>query len=222
MKKQIFNILLLPLLLIIALHAAAEDIPPYSGEPYTVMNNNMPYFELPHMTGNGRFYIIPEEFYSELDPLGRCGVAIANVSVYLMPEGDRESISSVTPTGWRSVKYDSVSGKYLYNRCHLIGYQLAGENANPKNLITGTRYLNIKGMLPFENMVADYVKETENHVMYRVTPYFDGENLVADGVELEAWSVEDNGEGICFNVYCYNEQPGIIIDRATGDSRAAE
>ena len=216
------RLLLLPLLLIISFHAAAEDIPPYSGEPYTVMNNNMPYFELPHMTGDGAFFFIPEEFYSELDPLGRCGYALANISTALMPVDERGSIGSVKPTGWQSVKYDSVSGKYLYNRCHLIGYQLAGENANPKNLITGTRYLNMTGMLPFENMVADYVKETENHVIYRVTPYFESENLVADGVELEAWSVEDNGEGICFNVFCYNEQPGIIIDHATGDSRAAE
>ena len=221
MIKQL-RLLLLPLLLIISFHAAAEDIPPYSGEPYTVMNNNMPYFGLPHMTGDGAFHFIPEEFYSELDPLGRCGFALANISVYLMPTDGRESIGSIKPTGWQSVKYDSVSGKYLYNRCHLIGYQLAGENANPKNLITGTRYLNMTGMLPFENMVADYVKETENHVIYRVTPYFEGENLVADGVEMEAWSVEDNGGGICFNVYCYNEQPGIIIDHATGDSRAAE
>jgi DNA-entry nuclease len=151
-----------------------------------------------------------------LDSLGRCGVAIACIGQDIMPVEERGSIGQVKPSGWHTVKYDIVDGKYLYNRCHLIGYQLTGENANEENLITGTRYLNIEGMLPFENMVADYVKETENHVLYRVTPIFDGENLVASGVQMEAWSVEDEGDGICFNVYCYNVQPGVVIDYATG------
>ena len=141
----------------------------------------------------------------------------------LMPaDGEkRGSIGQVKPTGWHTVKYDCVDGKYLYNRCHLIGWQLTAENANKQNLITGTRYLNIEGMLPFENMVADYVKETGNHVLYRVTPVFEGSNLVASGVQMEAWSVEDDGEGICFNVYCYNVQPGVEIDYASGESQAA-
>ena len=138
-----------------------------------------------------------------------------------MPTEERGSIGSVKPTGWHTVKYDNVDGKYLYNRCHLIGYQLSGENTNTKNLITGTRYLNIQGMLPFENMVADYVKETGNHILYRSTPIFEGNNLLASGVLLEAYSVEDNGDGICFNVYCYNVQPDILIDYATGDSSFA-
>ena len=155
------------------------------------------------------------ETYSELDTLGRCGVAYANVGQDLMPTEDRESISSVTPSGWINREYD---GEYLYNRCHLIGFQLTGENANEENLITGTRYMNVDGMLPFENLVADYVKETDNHVLYRVTPVFEGQNLVASGVQMEAWSVEDEGEGVCFNVYVYNVQPGITIDYATGES----
>ena len=144
---------------------------------------------------------------------------MACIGVDIMPTEDRGDIGSVKPTGWHSVKYDIVEGKYLYNRCHLIGFQLAGENANKKNLITGTRYLNIEGMLPFENLVADYVKETENHVLYRVTPIFEGDNLVAHGVLMEGWSVEDEGEGVCFCVYAYNAQPGITIDYATGESR---
>ena len=135
-----------------------------------------------------------------------------------MPTEERGSIGSVKPSGWQTVKYDFVDGKYLYNRCHLLGYQLTGENANEQNLITGTRYLNVDGMLPFENMVADYVKETDNHVMYRVTPVFDGAELVARGVLMEAYSVEDGGDGVEFCVYCYNVQPGVKIDYATGDS----
>ena len=135
-----------------------------------------------------------------------------------MPTEDRGEIGHVKPTGWQSVKYDIVDGKYLYNRCHLIGFQLTGENANKQNLITGTRYFNVDGMLPFENMVADYVKETENHVLYRVTPIFDGNNLVANGVQMEAYSVEDKGDGICFHVYVYNNQPGVAIDYTTGES----
>ena len=159
------------------------------------------------------------ETYSDLDALGRCGVAYANIDQDLMPTEERGNISDVKPSGWQSVEYEGIDGGYLYNRCHLIGFQLTAENANEKNLIIGTRYLNVKGMLPFENMVADYIKETGNHVLYCVTPIFEGDNLVASGVQMEARSVEDNGEGILFNVYCYNVQPGITIDYATGNSQ---
>ena len=190
----------------------AADVPAYSGEPYTAVNNNEPYFTSDNLTTEAF------ENYSELDALGRCGVAYANVCLETMPTEKRGSLSEVKPTGWHSVKYDNVDGKSLYNRCHLIGYQLTAENANQQNLITGTRYLNVDGMLPFENMVADYVKETDNHVLYRVTPIFTGDNLVADGVLMEGYSVEDEGDGICFCVYAYNVQPGITIDYATGDS----
>ena len=190
----------------------AADVPAYSGEPYTAVNNNEPYFTSDNLTTEAF------ENYSELDALGRCGVAYANVCLETMPTEKRGSISEVKPTGWHSVKYDNVDGKSLYNRCHLIGYQLTAENANKQNLITGTRYLNVDGMLPFENMVADYVKETDNHVLYRATPIFTGDNLVADGVLMEGYSVEDEGDGICFCVYAYNVQPGITIDYATGDS----
>lgn len=190
----------------------AADVPAYSGEPYTAVNNNEPYFTSDNLTTEAF------ENYSELDALGRCGVAYANVCLETMPTEKRGSISEVKPTGWHSVKYYNVDGKSLYNRCHLIGYQLTAENANQQNLITGTRYLNVDGMLPFENMVADYVKETDNHVLYRVTPIFTGDNLVADGVLMEGYSVEDEGDGICFCVYAYNVQPGITIDYATGDS----
>ena len=190
----------------------AADVPAYSGEPYTAVNNNEPYFTSDNLTTEAF------ENYSELDALGRCGVAYANVCLETMPTEKRGNISEVKPTGWHSVKYDNVDGKSLYNRCHLIGYQLTAENANQQNLITGTRYLNVDAMLPFENMVADYVKETDNHVLYRVTPIFTGDNLVADGVLMEGYSVEDEGDGICFCVYAYNVQPGITIDYATGDS----
>lgn len=190
----------------------ATDVPAYSGKPYTAVNNNEPYFTSDDLTTEAF------ENYSELDSLGRCGVAYANVCLETMPTEKRGSISEVKPTGWHSVKYDNVDGKSLYNRCHLIGYQLTAENANQQNLITGTRYLNVDGMLPFENMVADYVKETDNHVLYRVTPIFTGDNLVADGVLMEGYSVEDEGDGICFCVYAHNVQPGITIDYATGDS----
>lgn len=190
----------------------AADVPAYFGEPYTAVNNNEPYFTSDDLTTEAF------ENYSELDTMGRCGVAYANVCLETMPTEKRGSISEVKPTGWHSVKYDNVDGKSLYNRCHLIGYQLTAENANQQNLITGTRYLNVDGMLPFENMVADYVKETDNHVLYRVTPIFTGDNLVADGVLMEGYSVEDEGDGICFCVYAYNVQPGITIDYATGDS----
>ena len=158
------------------------------------------------------------ETYSRLDFLGRCGAAYANLSRELMPDGERESIQSVTPTGWENNAYDIVENEYLYNRCHLIGFQLAGENANEKNLITGTRYMNVEGMLPFENEVAEYLKYSGNHVLYRVTPIFEETNLVASGVEMEAMSVEDSGAGICFHVYVYNVQPGIEIDYKTGEN----
>ena len=158
------------------------------------------------------------EKYSDLDKLGRCGVAVANIGKDIMPTEERGSIGSVKPTGWHTVKYDGIDGNYLYNRAHLIGYQLTGENANTKNLITGTRYMNVSGMLPFENMVADYIKETNNHVLYRVTPIFENNNLLASGVLIEAKSVEDNGKGILFNVYCYNVQPNIEINYANGES----
>ncbi|MBD5169863.1 MAG: DNA/RNA non-specific endonuclease [Oscillibacter sp.] len=187
-----------------------DSIPAYSGEPYVALNNNEPTFLEGELTTESY------EFYSDLDSLGRCGTALACVGVDLMPTEERGSIGQVKPTGWQTVKYDCVDGKYLYNRCHLIGYQLSGENANKQNLITGTRYLNVDGMLPFENMVADYVKETENHVLYRVMPVFEGDNLVASGVVMEAKSVEDNGEGVSYNVYVYNVQPGVEIDYATG------
>lgn len=187
-------------------------IPEYTGSAYTVLNDNIPDFPEEDFTEESF------ETYSDLDSLGRCGVAYANIGEDLMPTIKRGSIGQVKPSGWHTVKYDSVDGKYLYNRCHLIGYQLTAENANEKNLITGTRYLNTEGMLPFENMVADYIKETGNHVLYRVTPMFDGNNLVATGVQMEAESVEDKGDGILYNVFCYNVQPGITIDYKTGDS----
>ena len=190
-----------------------EEIPPFSDAAYVAVNGNVPFF-LPEEITDESY-----EYYSELDELGRCGVTMACIGTDLMPTEDRGEIGSVKPTGWQSVKYDCVEGKYLYNRCHLIGFQLAGENANKRNLITGTRYLNIEGMLPFENLVADYVKETNNHVLYRVTPLFDGDNLVAHGVLMEGYSVEDQGEGVLFCVYAYNAQPGIVIDYQTGDSR---
>lgn len=188
-------------------------IPAYQNAPYTALNNNVPEFKAAEHTVNSF------ETYGELDDLGRCTEALACIGLDLMPTEDRGSIGQVKPSGWQTIRYDIVDGGYLYNRCHLIGFQLSGENANVKNLITGTRYMNTKGMLPFENMVADYVKETENHVLYRVTPIFEGSELVARGVQIEALSMEDQGAGICFNVYVYNVQPGIIIDYATGHSR---
>ena len=186
----------------------------FKGKAYTVINNNKPYFTKTEITKKSF------ESYSSLDSLGRCGVAVASVGRDIMPTQKRGAIGSVRPTGWHTIKYSFVDGKYLYNRCHLIGYQLTGENANERNLITGTRYLNVDGMLPFENMVADYVKETNNHVMYRVTPIFSGSELVARGVLMEGYSVEDSGAGIEFNVYCYNAQPGVSITYKTGDSKS--
>ena len=195
-------------------YASVEGIPDYSGTPYTVLNGNAPEFTSEEIVR------VSYETYADLDSLGRCGVTVACIGRDIMPTEDRGDISSVKPSGWINKKYDTklVDGGYLYNRCHLIGFQLTGENANKENLITGTRYMNVDGMLPFENMVADYVKETGNHVMYRVTPIFVGNNLVASGVQMEAYSVEDNGEGICFNVFVYNVQPGITIDYKTGDN----
>jgi DNA-entry nuclease len=189
------------------------SVPAYSKSPYVEVNGNQPYFTSSELTTKAF------ETYSDLDSLGRCGVAYANICKELMPTEERGSIGAVKPSGWQIAKYDFVDGKYLYNRCHLIGFQLAGENANEKNLITGTRYMNVDGMLPFENMVADYVKETGNHVLYRVTPIFEGKNLVASGVLMEAESVEDKGEGILFCVYCYNVEPGVTIDYATGNNQ---
>ncbi len=190
-----------------------DEIPEFNeNTPYVTINNNQPNFE--------EKYFSTESFesYSELDSLGRCGTAFANIGIDIMPTEDREPIGQVKPTGWHTVKYDFVDGKYLYNRCHLIGYQLTAENANEKNLITGTRYMNVEGMLPFENQVAEYVKNTSNHVLYRVTPIFKNNNLLASGVQIEAESVEDKGAGILFNVYVYNNQPNVKIDYLTGDS----
>lgn len=186
------------------------EVPEYDGVPYVEINDNEPEFTEAELTTESY------EEYSELDPLGRCGTAEACIGEDLMPDGEREDISEVEPTGWENREYDIVDGGYVYNRCHLIGFQLSGENANEENLITGTRYMNTEGMLPFENMVAEYVQETDNHVMYRVTPVFEGDDLVASGVQMEAESVEDGGAGICFNIYVYNVQPEIIIDYSTG------
>lgn len=190
-----------------------ESIPEYTGDPYVVINENVPFFTESDFTEEAF------ETYSDLDELGRCGAAFANVGKETMPTEERGQIGMIKPSGWQTVKYDCVDGKYLYNRCHLIGYQLSAENANEKNLITGTRYLNVSGMLPFENMVADYIKNTRNHVLYRITPIYQDKNLVASGVLMEAQSVED--DTIRFCVYCYNVQPGIQIDYATGKSSLA-
>lgn len=195
-----------------AVSVSLEEVPAYSGSPYVELDGNQPGFSLEERTTDSF------ETYSTLDALGRCGPAYACIGQDLMPTEDRESISSVRPTGWVQAEYDFVDGGSLYNRCHLIGFQLTGENANEENLITGTRYMNVEGMLPFENMVADYIKETGNHVLYRAAPIFEGENLVASGVVMEALSVEDEGEGVCFHVYVYNVQPGVEIDYATGES----
>lgn len=192
-----------------------NNIPDYTSNPYVIINNNIPNFS------NGDLTTKSFEKYSNLDYLGRCGVAFANICLDTMPSSNEErgNISNIKPSGWINKKYEIVDGGYLYNRCHLIGYQLSAENANEKNLITGTRYLNTEGMLPFENKIAEYVKESGNHVLYRVTPIYKGENLVASGVQMEGQSVEDNGKGICFNIYCYNVQPGITINYKTGESK---
>ncbi len=190
-----------------------DSIEPYSGRAYIEINDNIPCFTEKELSAESY------EYYSSLDVLGRCGVCVANIGKDIMPTEERGEIGSIRPSGWQTVKYNGiVEGNYLYNRCHLIGYLLTGENANERNLMTGTRYLNVEGMAGFENKVADYVKGTGNHVLYRVTPVFDGADLVAKGVQIEARSVEDNGEGILFNVFCYNVQPGIIIHYADGSS----
>ena len=235
MKKSLKKSLILPLLLIIlmviftnnkeeiknifnesfaktTISYNVNEIPEYNGNPVIVINNNVPSFT--DEDYNSKTF----ESYSELDMLGRCGVAFANIDKSLMPTTKRGSIGMIKPSGWHTVKYDIVEGKYLYNRCHLIGYQLTGENANEKNLITCTRSMNTVGMLEFENKVAKYIKETNNHVLYRVTPIFEGNNLLATGVEMEALSIEDNGKGVKFNVFVYNIQDGIIIDYKTGNS----
>ncbi len=189
---------------------SVKNVPAFTDQAYVIINNNQPEFSEEDITTKAY------EYYSDLDAYGRCGYAMACLGLELMPTEDRESISDVKPSGWVQAQYDLVEGENLYNRCHLIGFQLSGENANKENLITGTRYLNVEGMLPFENKVADYIKDTGNHVIYRVTPIYEGSELVARGVQLEAKSVED--DGICFHVYVYNNQPGVIIDYATGES----
>lgn len=190
-----------------------STIPKYSNKPYVILNHNKPIFD------ERDYKIVSFEQYSDLDILGRCGVAFANIGKDLMPTEKRGSIGMVKPSGWHTTKYDIVDGKYLYNRCHLIGYQLTGENANEKNLITCTRSMNTSGMLEFENKVADYIRKTDHHVLYRVTPVFENNNLIASGVQMEAYSVEDNGKGIQFNVFVYNVQNGITIDYQTGESK---
>ena len=227
-KKNVFLCLLMALSLVCNLSVMSasaavqkdkitlNNLPAYSGEAYVELNDNVPSFSKNDMTSKAF------EKYSELDALDRCGAAYANVCKETMPTEERGNIGMIKPSGWHTVKYDNVDGKYLYNRCHLIGYQLTAENANEKNLITGTRYLNIEGMLPFENMIADYIDETDNHVLYRVTPIFKGDNLLASGVQMEAYSVEDKGKGVSFNVYCYNVQPGIEINYSDGTSRLAD
>lgn len=192
---------------------SVEQVPPYEKYSYAVINNNEPLFNSSEMVVN------PFEFYSELDELGRCGYAMACVGTELMPQEERESISNIKPSGWVQAQYDVVEGKNLYNRCHLIGFQLTGENDNQRNLITGTHFMNVNGMLSYENLIADYVSRTGNHVLYRVTPIYEGNNLVASGVVVEGWSIEDYGQTICFHTYLYNVQPGVIIDYATGESR---
>ena len=225
-RRTLFCALLLSVSLLFTGCASSEshsgsfslgDMPAYSGEPYVTVNDNQPYFTEDEITTEAF------EEYSPLDALGRCGTAYANICPELMPTEKRTGIGMIKPAGWHTVRYDDlIKDKYLYNRCHLIGFQLAGENANEKNLITGTRYLNVTGMLPFEDLVADYVKDTENHVLYRVTPIYNGDELVAQGVLMEGLSVEDNGKGVCFNAYVYNVQPGVTIDYATGDSWRAD
>lgn len=189
---------------------SVEDIPAYTNSPYVVINENVPDFDLSKKQDS-------YQIYSDLDDLGRTLDAEACLSKDMMPTEERNSISSIHPSGWHSIQDDSIPGGSLYNRCHLIAYQLTGVN-DERNLITGTRYLNVEGMLPFEEMVADYIRETDNHVLYRVTPYYEGDNLVASGVFMEAYSLEDKGDGICFHVYCYNVMPSVEIDYKTGDS----
>ncbi len=219
-KFRILAFVLSLLLLLTACEAPTKNAEllnlQYEYESFVEVSGNIPEFSESEITAKSF------EKYSNLDHLGRCGTATACIGQDIMPTKEREAIGQVKPSGWQLVKYDNVDGKYLYNRCHLIGYQLTGENANEKNLITGTRYMNVEGMLPYENMVADYVKTTNNHVMYRVTPVFEGNNLLAKGVKMEAYSVEDNGAGVCFNVFVFNVQPGININYADGTSSLSE
>lgn len=225
-KNSVSKLLLSALLVVVVLiwqwqtqppHAVSiEEVPPFSDHLYVVIDQNMPAFQ------NEDLVTQAYEYYSELDYLGRCGYAMACLGKELMPTEDRGEIGHIKPSGWIQAQYDFVEGKSLYNRSHLIGFQLAGENDNKQNLITATRTCNARGMLPFENMIADYIKETGNHVIYRVTPIYDGTNLVASGVQMEAMSVEDQAQGICFHVYVYNVEPGVEIDYATGESRLAE
>lgn len=199
--------------------SAQESIPEYSGYASIALNNNVPQFSSQELTTTAY------ETYGALDKLGRCTTAVSCIGTELMPTEKRGSIGMIKPTGWNQNKYPGIvdsNPPYLYNRCHMIGYQLTAENANEKNLITGTRYFNIEGMLPYENSVANYVKSSGNHVMYRVTPYFEGNNLLCNGVQIEAYSVEDNGKGISFNVFCYNVQPGVVIDYKTGKNHLDE
>lgn len=192
-----------------------NDVPQYKDKPYVTVNNNNPFFDV-HNYAATSF-----EYYSPLDNLSRCGICMACVGPDLMPTEARGEIGSVKPSGWQTVRYDDIiEDKYLYNRCHLIAYQLSGENANVCNLVTGTRYLNTEGMFPFENKTANYVLSTHNHVIYRVTPVFVENELVCRGVLMEAYSLEDKGDGICFNVFCYNVQPGIEINYSNGESKA--
>lgn len=193
------------------------EVPTYAGNPSVAMHDNIPYFSEMEKESARSF-----ERFGSLDNLGRCTAAYACIDASMMPTEERGAIGDVEPSGWHLVKYDFLPDRYLYNRCHLIGYQLTGQNANEKNLITGTRYLNVDGMLPYENEVAAYLTSSENHVLYRVTPVFEADNLLADGVLMEAYSVEDDGAGICFCVFCYNVQPGVRIDYATGDSAVDE
>ncbi len=219
MKKQRLLALLLLLVFLMSGCLPAQTIsnetaPGFSGDAYCIVNDNVPYFTGEDITRDAY------EHYAPLDRLGRCGAAMACLGKELMPTEDRESISHIKPSGWVQAQYDFVDGKNLYNRCHLIGFQLSGENDNERNLITGTRYMNVEGMLPFENMVADYIKETGNHVLYRITPVFEQNDLVCKGVRMEAMSVEDNGAGILFHIFAYNHQPGVSIDYRTGESAA--
>lgn len=192
------------------------EVPPYSGELSVEINGNVPYFSDEELNLN------PLEYYSDLDPLGRCGMAVALVGLETMPNEPRGSIGMIKPTGWQISEYDWIDGKYLFNRCHLIAYSLAAENDNPLNLITGTRAMNTQGMLPYEERVVTYIDQTGNHVLYRVTPVFEGDNMVASGVLMEAKSIEDGGSGICFCVWCYNIEPGVVIDYTTGDNWASD
>lgn len=193
-----------------------DEVPNYTDQPYVEVNENIPTFETYEIQEATESY----EYYSELDELGRAQYAQASVSLETMPTQKRESISEVKPSGWNNEAYSCVDGKWIYNRSHLIGYQLTGENANAKNLVTGTRYMNVEGMLPFENEVDDYIEQTGNHVLYRVTPIYEGDNLVASGIQMEAYSVEDNGKGIQFNIYVYNVQPGVEINYTDGSTNS--